>query len=311
MLPPSAQALALSGLLGALAARGYAFVTPTPSACRRMAERPAPARPTLRDIFGWSRPFGRSDLPPDLFALLEESGQLATAEAGFRSRVRVSAVHGRLFAHSAFPATAPDAVFLGPDTYRFADLIHRELATGPAPRTIWDIGAGAGVGGLLAGLWAPGARVTLSDVNPAALAMAEANARHHGCAVGLVRAEGLPPGEELDLILANPPYVAGASGRHYKDGGDMHGAALSLAWAEQASARLAPGGRFVMYTGSAILDGGVDALGEALRTLADRTDRQLRYGELDPDVFASELRRQAYDGVERIAAVAAVLERER
>jgi methylase of polypeptide subunit release factors len=307
----SARVAALSGLLDALADRDYRFVTPTPSACRRMAGRPAPAQPALRDIFGWSRAFRRADLPTDLFERLAASGHLIPTEDGFRSGVRVSAVHGRLFAHSAYPANTEDAVFLGPDTYRFADLIEREVQAGPAPRTIWDIGAGAGVGGLLAGIWTSAAQVTLSDVNPAALEMAEANAAHQRRAVAILRTEGLPAGDGLDLILANPPYIAGVPGRTYKDGGDMHGAALSLAWAKQAAARLAPGGRLMMYTGSAILDGGIDAFGEALRRLASAAGHRLRYRELDPDVFAGELRRQAYDEVERIAAVAVVLERPR
>lgn len=63
--------------------------------------------------------------------------------------MRVSTVHGRLFLHSAFLTDSSDAVFLGPDTYRFADLIAAEIGRAPVNRLL-DLGAGAGVGGILA-----------------------------------------------------------------------------------------------------------------------------------------------------------------
>lgn len=304
------KAEALGRLLDALADRGYAFTTPTPSTSRRMFEQPRSGPPSLRDIFGWSRPFAQTELEPELLDLLQRSGRLQSAEGSWKSGVRVSTVHGTLFAHSAFPATAEDAVFLGPDTYRFADLIERVLKTAPRPQRIFDIGAGAGVGGLVAGRYAPGAEITLSDINPAALALASVNALHAGVPAKLVQACGMSAADgAYDLIVANPPYVAGSSGRTYKDGGDMHGAALSLDWAGQAIARLAPGGRLVMYTGSSILRGGQDRFGEEVAKLAERHGHRLTYRELDPDVFSGELRRAAYDDVERIAAVAAVVQR--
>jgi methylase of polypeptide subunit release factors len=98
--------------------------------------------------------------------------------------------------------------------------------------TILDVGAGAGVGGLVAERHAPGAKVYLSDINPAALELARANAAHAGISAEIVLAPGLDGAPaDLDLIVANPPYVAGESGRAYKDGGDLHGARLSLDWA--------------------------------------------------------------------------------
>lgn len=45
----------------------------------------------------------------------------------FTSAVRVSRVLDSLFLHSAYPTTAHDAVFLGPDSYRFADLIVAQM----------------------------------------------------------------------------------------------------------------------------------------------------------------------------------------
>lgn len=297
----------MANLLTALAARDYAFVTPTPATCRRMFDHPAPERPTLRDIFGWSRPFAAGDLDAELHEKLQMADLLVRTDEGYRSAVRVSTVQERLFLHSAFPANTPDAVFLGPDSYRFADFIAAELAQGGPVRSILDIGTGAGVGGIVAAKHAPGAAVTLTDINARALDLAAANAAHAGVAANLLKACGLEsaPGD-LDLIVANPPYIAGASGRIYKDGGDLHGAALSLKWARQAMDHLAPSGRMLLYTGSAILAGGADQLRRELEGSL-RPGFQLTYRELDPDVFNTELRREAYADVERIAAVGAVI----
>jgi len=54
----------------------------------------------------------------------------------------------------------------------------------------------------------PDLRVSASDVSPAALAVARANAARLGLEVELSRAGGLPEGLAADLVLANMPYVA-------------------------------------------------------------------------------------------------------
>ena len=305
------KAQPLTALLKALADRQYRFTTPTPSTCRRMADKAMTRRPDLRDIFGWSRPFGEADLEPALWSLLREADVVQPHEPGlWRCQIRVSTLHERLFLHSGFPATAHDAVFLGPDSYRFADLIAAELKTGGPVTTILDVGAGAGVGGLVAALYAPGATVRLSDINPRALDLARVNAAHAGVVADVRQAAGLEDAPQgVDLVVSNPPYVAGESGRAYKDGGDLHGARLSLDWAIAGMRHLAPGGRFVLYTGSTILDGGVDQFRHALELAVEAQGYDLHYRELDPDIFSGELRRAAYADAERIAAIGAVITR--
>ena len=300
----------LARLLTLLRERDYCFTTPTPSTCRRMSEKSLTGPVGLREIFGWSRPFATGDLDPALWSLMRDADVVVEEAQGWKCKVRVSRVHERLFLHSAFPATAPDAVFLGPDSYRFADLIAAELAHEGAVSSILDIGAGAGVGGLVAERYAPGAKVTLTDINSKALTLARVNAEHAAADVEACQANGLDGAPvALDLIVSNPPYVAGESGRAYKDGGDLHGARLSLDWVVAGMDHLAPGGRFILYTGSTILDGGLDQFGEALaQAVADR-GFELRYRELDPDIFSGELRRAAYADAERIAAVGAVITR--
>ncbi len=300
---------ALAALLAALDARGYDFVTPTPSVGRRAVERGLSKGAPLRAIFGWSQAFERHELDPALLDLLVAADAVEHEGDGFRSRVRVSRLAGLLFLHSAFPARASDAVFLGPDSYRFVRFIAQATA-GHNVASIAEIGCGAGVGGLSAARLHPGARLVLGDVNPRALELAAINAAHAGVGAETRISDGMAGLHgPYDLIVANPPYVAGQSGRTYKDGGDMHGARLSLDWAGQAMQRLSLGGKFVLYTGSAILDGGLDAFRVALEGLVAGSTYSLAYEELDPDIFGGELRREAYADVERIAAVGAVIQR--
>ena len=77
---------------------------------------------------------------------------------------------GLLFAHSQYPTLAPDSVFFGPDTYRFAALISRVLYGCPSPPgAILDLGCGSGVGNIVAARRAGGRPfLALADVNPAA-----------------------------------------------------------------------------------------------------------------------------------------------
>jgi hypothetical protein len=84
---------------------------------------------------------------------------------------------------------------------------------------------------------------------------------------------------------------------------------LSVAWAAAALEKLRPGGRMLLYTGSAICDGGHDHLRQALVELTAARGAELSYREIDPDVFGEELETQAYRDVERIAVVGAVITR--
>nr|WP_314443739.1 methyltransferase [uncultured Sphingomonas sp.] len=301
----------LAALLQALDQEGYAFTTVTPATHQRvLARRPGQAASDLRDIFGWSLPFARETLPVDLFDLLKEGGALDERDGTCRSLVRVSSLSGRLFLHSAYPTEAEDSVFFGPDTYRFARFVEASAEQLEAPRHLVDLGAGAGPGGICAaGLLEP-EQISLVDINPHALALACANAMAAGLDVttvegGLSAVEG-----EIDLIIANPPFIADPKGRDYRDGGEMLGAGVSLDWARQSLERLNSGGTMLLYTGSPIV-AGEDRLLGALAELAEEADASLRYEELDPDIFGEELEQPAYAqaGAERIAAVGAVLQK--
>jgi methylase of polypeptide subunit release factors len=299
--------LALLELLGWLSGQAYDFVAPTPGTHARVLRRrdQTPAR-GLRDILGWSLPFRPAEAPRRLMDLLAAAGALTSEGDLMRSAIRVSGLSGRLFIHSAYPTDATDAVFFGPDSYRFAEFVSRETPSDFAGQAL-DIGGGCGPGAISLIDRAPRARVTVTDVNPLALRYARVAAHHAGLAMRFLQADGLRGAPvDLDLVIANPPYMA-ASTQTYRDGGDMHGARLSLDWARGALMHLNPGGRMCLYTGSAIETGGLDRLRTALEQLCAEAGANLDYREIDPDVFGEELERRAYADVERIAVIGCVL----
>ncbi|WP_238995166.1 methyltransferase [Sphingomonas solaris] len=310
MLKTPAARDALRDLLARLESSGYDFVTPTPATHARILARPGrQVARDLRDVFGWSLPFAPALLPPQLIAALEAAGAVELHPAGLKASLRVSRVGGTLFLHSAYPTEHRDAVFLGPDTYRFADFIRTRLEWTPEPTRIVDIGTGAGVGGVIAGLRHRTATLTLVDINPDALFLAEINAVHAGLHAVTRLGSGLDGLDgPFDLVLANPPFIVDPGARAYRDGGDMHGARISIDWAEAAARRLAPGGRLLLYTGSAIVDGR-DAMRERLAADAATLGCTFDHAELDPDIFGEELDQPAYADVDRIAAVRIVMTR--
>jgi methylase of polypeptide subunit release factors len=307
---------ALRALGSELRERGYRFVTPTPLTHRRVNERVRNrTAPTLQAVFGWSRPCRALDLPSRLVSLLAEAGELEASGERLRSRVRFSTLADQLFVHSAFPTDQPDAVFFGPDTYRFARVIRQSLHDRPAPpRKIIDLGCGSGAGGLLAAslLAGTGPQIVLTDINPRALRFSRVNAALNGIPNVETREGDLFAGTlgTFDLIVANPPYLVDPGERLYRHGGGELGFALSLRIVAEGIERLAPGGRLVLYTGTAIVDG-TDRFLEALTgAIADRGFSFI-YEEIDPDVFGEELEHPPYDRADRIAVVALTIDAHR
>jgi release factor glutamine methyltransferase len=299
---------ALVRLGWALRDAGYAFVTVGPETHRRVEARTRAAGRTLagslRDVFGWSRPFEPRLLPPRILDLANAAGVLESEGALLRSSVRFSSLGGHLFVHSAYPTTQGDSVFFGPDTYRYCDLVAAEAR--PA-RCLVDVGCGSGAGGLVAASRAD--RVVLCDVNRKALRFAEVNATlaAQERRVEIVESDVLDGVDgSIDLVIANPPYMVDPARRSYRDGGGAFGEALGVRIARAAFGRLDPGGRLVLYTGAAIVDG-VDTFLDAIRDLCEQSCASWHYREIDPDVFGEEIEQNdAYARVERIAAVALV-----
>ncbi|MGH2348356.1 MAG: peptide chain release factor N(5)-glutamine methyltransferase [bacterium] len=166
----------------------------------------------------------------------------------------------------------------------------------PRPIVV-DVGTGSGCIAISVAYYAPEARVLATDISPAALELADENARRHGVA-GRIRfhcGDALDPlpdelAGRVDVIASNPPYVAEALAatlpreiRDYEppvavvapgDGLGMHRllAASARRW-------LRPGGLLAMEVGA----GQAAAICEVL---------QPGYGEVE--VFAD------YGGIDRV-----------
>ncbi|RCL21510.1 SAM-dependent methyltransferase [Pseudomonas sp. AFG_SD02_1510_Pfu_092] len=289
-----------------LRADGYRFTCVTPATHARVNARPGAERArTLRDVFGWSRPFPASLLSADELEQLRRAQVLHERGELLASHVRWATLESLLLVHSAYPTEAADAVFFGPDSYRFAQVIHDHLQRTPKRvEHAVDIGCGTGVGALLIAQAVPHAQVSAVDINPLALRYTAINAALAGLSNVSVEPSDVLDGitGRFDLIVANPPYMLDAGERTYRHGGGSLGAALSLRIVEQACERLSPGGSLLLYTGVAISEGR-DALLEAVRLRLAGPEWSWVYREMDPDVFGEQLDERGYEQVERIAAV--------
>jgi hypothetical protein len=130
------------------------------------------------------------------------------------------------------------------------------------------------------------------------------NAQFAEVAVETLCVSTIPPA--ADLVLANPPYMMDRRKRAYRDGGEFLGGAIALDWASQALATMAPGGTMLLYSGAAFQDGQAPLV-DALKRLCESEGATLNIDEIDPDVFGEELEEPDYRGVERIAALTAVI----
>ncbi len=240
-----------------------------------------------------------------LFGLMFEAGLLESRGALWRSKVRFSTLDGDLFMHSAFPTTARDAVFFGPDTYKFVDAINAWLSgREPTISRAADVCAGAGPGAIAIAKTFPSAEVLMLDINPRALEFAAVNA----AVAGRMNAHAVEsnlfshaPGC-FDLVVAHPPYLIDEGARAYRHGGGPLGAGLAMEILKASIDRLAPGGTLLLFTGVAIVDGS-DLFLNVASSVLEGAGLDWTYREVDPDVFGEELAREPYQETDRIALV--------
>lgn len=297
-----------------LADRRYCFIAPTPATHARVIARDGERHAAnLEEIFGWSRRFNAALLPDEVLGWMREADVLELdADANsMRSTIRFSSLDGRLFMHSSWPTIASNAVFFGPDTYRFARFVQANLPPVSPHQTVrlCDVGCGSGAVGLTAARWlGPGTELHLLDINGNALDAARVNAELAGASKTRIYASDLLQSIQSrpDVVICNPPYLPDAEHRLYRDGGNDYGSALSLRLVHEALQLLASGGRLLLYTGTAVI-AGKQVLARPLLPMLEEAGRErrlrCRYEELDPDVFGEELELPSMADVERIAVV--------
>ena len=297
-------------LLAYLKLQDYRFTTTSPASHEKVNKRPENAIANdLTGIFGWNRSFNADAVEATLFDLMQSAKILTKTENGWKSLLRVSSINSsskvQLFLHSAYPTTGNEAVFFGPDTYRFAYAIHHFLSTNNQPvyRAV-DIGTGSGVGAVLLAQALPESEIIAADINHAALNLARINvdtADIHN--VKLVHSDLLNNIKgNFDLIIANPPYLVDEAKRTYRHGGGQLGTQLSLDIVDAAIQRLNPSGALLLYTGVAIVHGH-DAFLAEVEVKLKRAGFTFHYYEIDPDIFGEELLSETYNKADRIAAV--------
>jgi release factor glutamine methyltransferase len=171
----------------------------------------------------------------------------------------------------------PDVLIPRPETETLVEaaLSHIDRRAGDPP-TVLDLGTGSGAIAVTLACERPDLRVVASDTSAAALDIARANARHHGCAERIEFLRGswyeAVPGRRFDLVVANPPYVAA---------GDAHLA--------QGDLRFEPG--------SALTDGSADGL-DSIRAIVAGAGEHLAQG-------GALLFEHGYDQAQAVAALLA------
>ncbi len=163
----------------------------------------------------------------------------------------------------------PDVLIPRPETELLVEvaidlLARREPAARP-PRVI-DVGTGSGCVAATLALERPEAHVMATDVSPAALEVARANAVRHGVADRLTLVHAALTGEgvldtPVDLVVSNPPYVAERDRDGLPTGvrdfepavalfGGPDGLAVIRALLPAAARALGPGGRVAIEVGA-------------------------------------------------------------
>jgi len=174
------------------------------------------------------------------------------------------------------------------------DAILLAAAAGAPVARLADVGAGVGAVGLaLLQRW-PAATGALIEIDPELAALAQENAALNGLSdrARVVVADALDPqsrrgaslaDEAVDLVVANPPYLAAEAARVSPDARRARahvaggGPAALADWVVACLALLAPGGRFVMIQRAdalaALLPAFAGRLGDlALRPVHPRAD---------------------------------------
>ena len=305
----TSQQQALLYLLNFLKQQDYQFTAITPLSHQRILDRKQNdlnKKITLKDIFGWNLGFKKTDLDPALFSILEEHQLLKFQENLYLSQVRVASLNNALFIHSAFPTIEQDAVFFGPDTYRFAYHLKQYLASrsDPLKRAV-ELCCGTSAAAISIAKYFPDYdELIVADLNPKALLYSQMNIDFAGLKkIHPVQSDLFANLQgQFDLIFANPPYLIDPHQRQYRHGGDeLDGNALSFRIIKEGIQHLNPRGCIFLYTGVTVTQDGNRFVEHLENLMRQYKNISWSYEEIDPDIFGEELEQPAYQHVDRIA----------
>jgi release factor glutamine methyltransferase len=155
----------------------------------------------------------------------------------------------------------PDVLIPRPETEQLVEMV-LDWAGERGAVQIVDVGTGSGCIAVTLAHHLPQASVTAVDLSPAALAVAQENARRlSGQPITFLEGSLLSPiAHKVDLIVANLPYITDGEWTMLDDGVKLHEPALSLrggadglmyigSLLQQAGERLKPGGAVFLEIG--------------------------------------------------------------
>ncbi len=161
--------------------------------------------------------------------------------------------------HGLLLKVTPDTLVPRPDTETLVDWALEILQLLPGEPAVVDLGTGSGAIALAIKHRHPSAAVQAVELSTAALAVAQDNARRLGLALRFHQGDWWQPlaGQRFDLIVSNPPYIAGSDPHlpalrfepleALTPGGD--GMAALLALIDGAPDHLRPGGWLLLEHG--------------------------------------------------------------
>jgi release factor glutamine methyltransferase len=180
------------------------------------------------DALVWARRCGLARLDAQLllahrlhrsrgWLLAHDDAELDAAEAGFVDDVTRRAAGeplaylvGEREFHGLRLGVTPAVLVPRPDTEVLVDWAIELLANAQRPQVL-DMGTGSGAIALAVKHRCPHAEVTATDISADALHVAAGNARQLGLSVRWCQGDWWQPlaGQHFDLVLSNPPYIAG------------------------------------------------------------------------------------------------------
>ncbi|AAC67614.1 peptide chain release factor N(5)-glutamine methyltransferase [Chlamydia trachomatis] len=118
-------------------------------------------------------------------------------------------IHGKVHFLGVELQVTPQVLIPRQETEIFVEQIIGYLQMHKEKTTFYDVCCGSGCIGLAVRKHCPHVRVTLSDISPEALAIAESNARSNALAVDFLLGDLFDPFSfPADVLVCNPPYLS-------------------------------------------------------------------------------------------------------